>query len=466
MDAGMDDDVLYLKKPQGRRVWMYRRGVPKHLRLIDKRWPTVTISTKTRDIHAARQVRDILAKADDDYWEALDAGLDATTAQEKYEAAILMREAKGAVWLDKDLTYGDLVESGDAKILEKRFNEAWRAALGKPIGRGTQAELDDAKPVADLIMAGTLGNVDAPEPAVREACRIWIDEMITHEWQDKSPEQLRNWRNPIDRAVKNFETVVSRRKPYLTLTRQDVLKFHGWLNKRVINKEISASTANRDFGVLRRMWTAHANYNGLDVPNPFRDLSWTVKDVKRPAFSVDWIKNKFLTGNGLAGLNQEARRVLLVLIETGCRPSEIANLQPENIHLDHDVPHIHIRSMPGLEIKTTSSQRKIPLVGVALETMKKLPDGFPKYFDRGSAYSALVNKYLKNNNLNETAAHTVYGLRHSFETRAKAAQFDYELRLQLMGHTSTRPDYGEGFTLSMMQSALEGIALPFDADVI
>lgn len=211
----MDDDVLYLKKPQGRRVWMYRRGVPKHLRLIDKRWPTVTISTKTRDIHAARQVRDILAKADDDYWEALDAGLDATTAQEKYEAAILMREAKGAVWLDKDLTYGDLVESGDAKILEKRFNEAWRAALGKPIGRSTQAELDEAKPVADLIMAGTLGNVDAPEPPVREACRIWVDEMITHEWQDKSPEQLRNWRNPIDRAVKNFETVVSRRKPYL-----------------------------------------------------------------------------------------------------------------------------------------------------------------------------------------------------------------------------------------------------------
>ncbi len=48
----------------------------------------------------------------------------------------------------------------------------------------------------------------------------------------------------------------------------------------------------------------------------------------------------------------------------------------------------------------------------------------------------------------------------------KAAHFDYEMRLQLMGHTSSRPDYGEGFSLESLHERMEAMALPFNPAVV
>lgn len=461
----MDDLNRYLKKPKARRVWMYCRAVPKRMCGIDGRAPTITISTRKRDVYEARQVRDQLAEADDSFWSALDAGMSADTAREKYEAALQMRDAKGVTWLSGE-TYADLIENGEEELFQKRYGEAWRSAGGKLPWLLTKEEKTRIESTVNIIMAGTVGMVDAPEPNVEEACRIWIEEMIPHEWKGKSSEQLRNWRNPIDRAVNNFIIIVGGRKPFLQVTRQEVLQFHRWLNNRVLAEKISASTANRDFGILRRIWMAHANHVGLDAPSPFRDLSWVVKKNKRPAFTVEWITEHFLHGNKLTNLNPEARRILLALIETGCRPSEIANLQAANIHLDHKVPHIHIRSMDGREIKTSASERRIPLVGIALEAIRQQPEGFPRYFDRENSFSSLVNKYIKNNGLAETTNHTAYCLRHSFETRTKAAGLDFEMRKQLMGHSSSRPEYGDGFSLAKLHDALHSIALPYDSFVV
>lgn len=67
----------------------------------------------------------------------------------------------------------------------------------------------------------------------------------------------------------------------------------------------------------------------------------------------------------------QARLIVYALIETGCRPSEIANLLPEDIRLGDAVPHIRIRPRKGREIKTQTSIREIPLVGVSLEAMKR-----------------------------------------------------------------------------------------------
>ena len=67
-----------------------------------------------------------------------------------------------------------------------------------------------------------------------------------------------------------------------------------------------------------------------------------------------------------SGLHPQAQLIVLVLIETGCRPSEIANLEPQDIHLDVDVPYISICAKENRELKTRSSKRDIPLVGVAL----------------------------------------------------------------------------------------------------
>jgi hypothetical protein len=76
------------------------------------------------------------------------------------------------------------------------------------------------------------------------------------------------------------------------------------------------------------------------------------------------VKTQVLRPGALAGMNDEARAVVLTIIETGARPSEICNLTEQVIKVGASVPHILIE--PRLdpddprEIKTTTSVRSLP----------------------------------------------------------------------------------------------------------
>lgn len=168
---------------------------------------------------------------------------------------------------------------------------------------------------------------------------------------------------------------------------------------------------------------------------------------QRPAFSTQWIKEKLLAPDALAGLNPDARYLVLGMINTGYRPREGANLRETTIHLEGAVPYIEI--LPeGREVKTAQSIRKIPLTGVSLEAFRAMPEGAKRYRDKAPTLSATVNGYLKKNGLLETDAHTMYSLRHSFEDRMLAAYIDDRIRRDLFGHKLDRERYGQGHPLS------------------
>jgi len=99
-------------------------------------------------------------------------------------------------------------------------------------------------------------------------------------------------------------------------------------------------------------------------------------------FKDDWVRSRILAPNVFDDLNRQGALLCLALIETGCRPSELANIKPENIKLNAEVPHIPIRPTKDRELKSSASVRDIPLVGVALEAMWQAPNGFPHYRDR------------------------------------------------------------------------------------
>ena len=114
------------------------------------------------------------------------------------------------------------------------------------------------------------------------------------------------------------------------------------------------------------------------------------------------------------GLKNEAALLVYDLIETGCRPSELANLLPENIVLDHEVPHIRIRAREDMQLKSKSSIRDIPLVGVSLEAFKKSLNGFPHYRDRGNLLSSFLMDAFRKRDLFPHKDHRIYSFRHSF----------------------------------------------------
>ncbi len=284
----------------------------------------------------------------------------------------------------------------------------------------------------------------------------------------KSDDQLRRWKNPRKKAVRNFIEVVGGDKALPDITGDDMLDFRGgwWLEKLESDNLTPPNSANKDLIHLGGDVLKTVNKMkrlGLVLP-PLSDLSFKEGEARqRPPFSESWIKDHLLKPGALDGLNKDARCILLAMVNTGARPSELASLTGAQIHLDAPPvpPHISIEPVDR-QLKTRNARRVIPLVGVSLDAFKACPPkGFPpKYRTTSASLSATVNKYLRANGLMETPGHSLYGLRHSFEDRLLAAGIDERIRRDLFGHALDRERYGKGgASLAHVRDLIQRVAL-------
>lgn len=199
--------------------------------------------------------------------------------------------------------------------------------------------------------------------------------------------------------------------------------------------------------------------SAADIGLRFRQTGWAVKEGKqntRPPLAAAWIRETILADSALLGRNAEARAIFLGMVNTGYRPSEGAMLGRAQIRLDTDTPHISIEPVTR-HLKTDHSERIIPLAGISLAALKQLPDGFPRHSDSASL-TATVNKFLRENGLLPSDAHSMYSQRHSFGDRLLVVGVDERIRSDLMGHTMKRQRYGAGADLVLMQRAIHAIA--------
>lgn len=264
----------------------------------------------------------------------------------------------------------------------------------------------------------------------------------------KSPDQLRRWKNPRKKTIQNFITLVGD-KDISEITRADMLEFRTWWLDRIEFEGLTANSATKDFNHLRSILRTVNEMKELGLNLPFDKLSiQETKRPKRPGFSDHWIRDVLLKPGALEGLNAQARAIFIIMINTGARLSEIANLKREHIALNEPIPYMHITPVDR-QLKTISSERKIPLLGCSLDAAESFPDGFPRYRDKPSL-SATINSFLRENGLKETPEHTAYSLRHSFEDRLRQAHVDEKVRKRLFGHSVGRIDYGE---VSLSESA-------------
>jgi integrase len=185
------------------------------------------------------------------------------------------------------------------------------------------------------------------------------------------------------------------------------------------------------------------------------------------ALPVDWIQTRILAPGVLAGLHGEARGITLALVETGCRPSELCNIAPENIFLDEDIPHIHL-SRDTMELKTRWQDRRIPLVGVAMEVFRRHPGGFPRYRGKEGTYAATAGRYLKEHGLRPSPRHSLHSFRLSFMDRMIKHGADTELRASVMGYRfdPLPPVFCRTVPLGLCQRVLSAMAFDFDPAIV
>ena len=433
-------------------IWHYVRRVPKAVQHVETR-TLIYKSLDTDSRKVARQRRDICAAEDNQRWRQI-----APNAFENLHPDVILKDLRqhaqsfGYAYVPtKDLaqraTLEDIIERIDAM--------------------GPLVKTPKMRRNADAL----LGLVDPSPVPITQALKIYLSDIALDEQSGKSSEQLDAYMKVKRRAVANFVKIngdIAMRE----ITRDHAQALRKFWADRIHptdgSKPMSGSSGNKDLGFLRKLYRRYFEHTGEEErQNPFRNLRFSPKTLKKvKPFSNDWVRNEILKPDLFRGLNRDAALLLMVLVETGCRLSELTNIEPKNIRLHDKIPHLRIRPTANRELKSNSSERDIPLVGIALEAMKRAPDGFPHYRDRGYLISQTLLKAFKSRKLLPTEHHRVYSLRHSFEKRMLEGGLDYGLRCTLMGHKTDRPEYGDGGSLEYRQSQLLKIIHPVKPELL
>lgn len=373
-------------------------------------------------------------------WEAMAAG-DAGSARQHYQAARKLAQARGFPYVPMPA-----LEEGNLADLVDRLRSLTDGAAGAMASRD--------------VSEAVLGAVPEVLPDINEVLGEYYDLTRTRHLK-KSEAQRHKWKLPRERAVRNFVEVTGKGSvPVSEITRADALAFRRWWSER-IERGMKVESANKDFGHLAEIFGTWAELTDTDLANPFTRLRLDGKDEReKPAFSREWVEARLLAPGALDGLNDEARDVFLITLNTGLRPSEITDAPLEDFEVTANVPFLRVAAH-GRELKVAHTRRDIPLLGVALEAARRIVarGGINRYRHKAGAWSACVNKYLAGNDLKESPRHTAYSVRHYVENALLAARVDDRVRADILGHKYHRPSYGDGGALAGRAEALRLIAL-------
>ncbi len=362
-----------------------------------------------------------------------------------YRAAQKIAQARGFVYRP----LSDLVEAPLEELLKRT-----EAAIADQSGESTKTLLG-ALEHPRLRLSGLVDEVER---------------LAAHDNRYKSENQMRLWRNPRNRAVANLMAAHGGQDILVAeIDHAAALRHKAWWMTKITAENLSMESANKDFanmaGMLRRYYEAIAQPN---PPEPYHRVKLKDRHKGEPRklqIPVEWITEKWFAPGAFDGTNDQARDILLISIETGCRQSEIHDLPPRAIVLDHPIPHLCVDFEDGdnrREIKNTSSKRHVPLVGVALAAAKRHPGGFPRYRGK-STYSATMNKYLRGKGLLPSPEHTIGGVRHTWESRMEAETDRMDFRGEMMGHSvkkiRQRPVYGDSSPLGKRKALALAIML-------
>ena len=241
-----------------------------------------------------------------------------------------------------------------------------------------------------------------------------------------------------------------------TYTREDAKLFVHHLHLR----------GNKTTTIRRRINSLSAILNyayaelDLDKRNPFTRLIIRNEGQdaqKRGTFTNEQLKDGY---DKAIASGSQVKLLMPLLGETGCRLAEIVGLEIRDIDMKNEL--IHIRPNSIRRLKTSNSERVLPLVGYAKVAMKlalKHADGhclYPRYLKdgtcRASHASNALGKWLK-----KDFGLTAHSLRHTFRDRLRASGCPLELIDQIGGGSSigtTGSKYGQGYDLDALKEQI------------
>ena len=244
--------------------------------------------------------------------------------------------------------------------------------------------------------------------------------------------------------------------------RQDARNFVQTLNQRGMR----TTSIRRRLNCLSAVFNyAYAEYE-IDGRNPFTRVLIPKEGcdrVKRQPVATDMLQALY---EACLTTNKPLRWAVPILGETGCRIAEVIGLRRSDV--SSDATSIRIAAHSGRRLKTSGSERDLPLVGYAQTAMQNILNThdneflFSTYLRENTILAThagnTLNQWLKQ----ATGGKTAHCLRHTFRDRLRAVECPIELLDALGGWSVVQgvgSGYGAGFTLDQKRHWLEKIAI-------
>ena len=241
----------------------------------------------------------------------------------------------------------------------------------------------------------------------------------------------------------------------------DAGKLRDWL----FEKGLKRSSVVRNLTIVKAVVNLAIHEEGLGIQNPFLKVYVPSDEQpsKRHALSIEQIR---LAQRHCRTKDDSLRWLCALISDTGMRLSEAVGLAKDDLRLHSETPHLVIQKHPWRSLKTSGSERIVPLVGEALWAAQRLsqetsgPFLFPQYVNGqttgSNSASAALNKWLKTFLPKDCVVH---GMRHAFRDRLRAGKVPIDMIDQLGGWSSQTigQRYGDGYSVQQCREILASV---------
>ena len=245
--------------------------------------------------------------------------------------------------------------------------------------------------------------------------------------------------------------------------RSDATKFRDYL----FSKGLNGASVARVFSTVRAVINLALSEFGLSIVNPFSNVYFdqsqgVKKRIPVKPEDIEKVQQECYQAD------DEKRWLIALIAETGMRLAEGTGLLRSDFIVQDDILCVNIRPHPWRSLKTSSSERLIPLVGSAKWAVERILEqpassefAFPNYNDgertNANSASAALNKWLKTK---IGQGYTIHSFRHSMRDRLRAVDCPSEVIDQIGGWLThgVGNSYGKGYPEAVLFKFMNKIA--------
>lgn len=224
---------------------------------------------------------------------------------------------------------------------------------------------------------------------------------------------------------------------------------------------VKTTTLSREISVLRAVVNVACREIPLNVKNPFDSLP--IANANEDATKrLPFTKEEWNTlVQAAVQADDEPRRLALVLAFTGARLAEITGLRKQDFNAS--AGEISIRSHASRSLKTSGSERVIPLLPPALNALSAQMEStttdflFPTYANthktNSDGASATLSKWAKK----FVVGKSMHNFRHTFRDALRAVECPEPIAKEIGGWSSSHDvsvGYGQGYPIKVKRDWL------------